>query len=281
MKITKILLLPEDIDPNPFVSEDTLLLRKVTSKSDTFFERECFEYYSESRKCYRSIYYRELEKLSFPAANAAIVSIKDNPLFISRIINTIDEYKLWEKSEQKLQEGNKDIDRKSFVSKSDRYIRIHVEQVSTGISMGIIFNTTEDLSITVVSDDEEIMNNFVKLIKTNDDFDCSYQHKSTEYMQIDDNLYKKTPKVKFSFWQNFSNGSGGWKENKLKSLQYLLDALEKTTNQALDEDIYYAAHLNRPGLDITKVVYESIPKLEYNPDEKQVEFSRDFAAKKH
>lgn len=262
MKITQILLLPEDADPIPFASENTLLLRKITRRSDTFFHQDYFEYYSESKKTYTSIYFSELKKLSFPAAQEKNLSIKDNPLFISRILNEIAEHKLWNRSEEWRREGNKEIENKSFVSQEDRYIKVNVNKSITGNSMGIICRSTENLSIAIVSDDEEMMSRFACLIKAKE------KHKSTEYMQVGDNLFKKIPKLEFNFTQDFFNGSSWWDEDKLKSLKFLLDTLELVTNQALDSHIYCAAHAENPALNISNVAYKERVLEECNVDEK-------------
>ena len=265
MKITQILLLPEDADPNLFANENTLLLRKTTRQSNAFFHQDYFEYYSESKKTYISIYFSELKKLTFPAAQEKNLSIKDNPLFISRIIDEIAEYKLWKRVEERSREGNEN---NSYVFQEDRYINVKVNKSFTGISSGITCSSTEVLSITVVSDDKLMMERFAELIQTNDDFDCFDQDESFEYMEVGDNLFKKIPKLKFTFTQDFFNGCSWWDKDKLNSIQYLLDTLERVTNQALDSHIYIAAHVKNPVLNIPKVTYETTLVEASNDDEK-------------
>ena len=269
MKITQILLLPEDADPNLFASENTLLLRKKTRKSDAFFHQDYFEYYSESKKIYAPIYLRELKKLAFPAAQEKILSIKDNPLFISRIINEIAEYKLWKRREELTREGKKELENNSFVSQEGRYINVKVNKSFTGMSMGIICRSTEVLSIEVVSDDKPMMERFAKLIKTNHDFKCFVQNEGSECMEVGDNLFKEIPTLKFSFTQDFFNGCSWWDKDKLNSIQYLLDTLEYVTNQALDSHIYFAAHVKNPALNISEVTYEKTLPEASNGDEKE------------
>jgi len=254
---TRLVLLPMNLDPAPYVSDDTVILRlKPEVLSDKFFlQRDAeVQYYVFEVAGFEWRWMPDVKKsaLPFPANDNPPVILND-PILASRIANKIEAFNPWQRKticaidhhQEKFQKHYMDGIMRTFSGEAFKHYNMQhgtdFAQVDVRFYGFNRFGLRDDIDTVVhIAASDPIMNKFAELLNANKQI---YYTKGDNFVSSGTgNLYAKVQSFEF------------FAPDGCKLMPDILELFEKAANFALDDDIYIQASSTK-----------DVPKIQYQP----------------